>query len=368
MRGSRFVGLAAIMVLLGAACASNTTTGGGATGEAKKAGQGQLMCFVTDTAGIDDKSFNQTGYKGLTDGSKELGYQTKFLESKSQNDYAPNVQAFIDQSCNLIVTSGFLLGPATETAAKKYLTQKFAIIDFDYFDEDGNDITYPNVRELTFQTDQNSFLVGYLAAGLTKTGKVGTYGGLNIPTVTIFENGFAAGIRKYNQDNGTTVQLLGWNPETKQGIFNSGANPFQDEDAGRRFGEDLISEGADIILPVAGGTGLGTAAAAQDRANVGLFWVDTDGCVTASQFCSLFITSVMKRVDNASRDSAARVVGGTFKGEKYVGTLANKGLDLAPFHEWDSKIPQPLKDKLNELKQGIIGGSISVDPADYPAA
>jgi len=365
MRGySRVFGGVAALALLVAACSSGgtTTTGGG-----NKKGAGKLMCFVTDTAGINDKSFNQSGYKGLTDGAKELGYQTKYLQSHTQDDYAPNIQAFIDQKCDLIVTSGFLLGPATAEAAQKNPSQKFGIIDYDYFDTAGNHITYPNVRALTFQTDQNSFLAGYLAAGLTKTGKVGTYGGLNIPTVTIFENGFAAGIRKYNQDNGTHVQLLGWNPEKKEGTFVGGANPFQDTDAGRRIGEDLISEGADIILPVAGGDGLGTSAAAQDAKDVAEFWVDTDGCVTASEFCSLFITSVMKRVDTASKDTAAAVVNGTFQGGVYVGTIENKGLDLAPYHDWDSKIPQALKAKIDELKKGIVDGSISVDPADYPA-
>ena len=166
MRGySRVFGGVAALALLVAACSSGgtTTTGGG-----NKKGAGKLMCFVTDTAGINDKSFNQTGYKGLTDGAKELGYQTKYLQSHTQDDYAPNIQAFIDQKCDLIVTSGFLLGPATAEAAQKNPSQKFGIIDYDYFDTAGNHITYPNVRALTFQTDQNSFLAGYLAAGLTK--------------------------------------------------------------------------------------------------------------------------------------------------------------------------------------------------------
>jgi basic membrane protein A len=245
--------------------------------------------------------------------------------------------------------------------------QMFSIIDFDFYDKAGKDISYPNARELTFETDQAAFLAGYLAAGLTKTGKVATFGGANISTVTIFENGFAAGIRKYNQDSGTHVQLLGWDPVKKEGTFAGGANPFQDEDAGRRIGQDLIDEGADIILPVAGGTGLGAAAAAQDAGNVGMFWVDNDGCVIAADFCSLFITSVLKHVDVATADTFESVVNGTFQGGKYVGTLKNDGIGLAPYHDFDSKVPQDLKDKVEQLKQGIIDGSVSVDPADYPA-
>ncbi|HJP66660.1 MAG TPA: BMP family ABC transporter substrate-binding protein, partial [Actinomycetota bacterium] len=350
------------------ACANNNSPGPSASGGGGgKPGAGKKGCFVTDTAGINDKSFNQTSYQGLKDKATELGATSQYLQSKTQEDYVPNIQAFLDQSCDLIETNGFLLGPATETAVKANPDQKFSIIDYDFFDRLGKDISYPNARELTFQTDQAAFLAGYLAAGLTKSGTVATFGGLNIPTVTIFENGFAAGIRKYNQDNGTTVKLIGWDPGTKKGTFAGGADPFQDEDAGRRIGKDLIDEGADIILPVAGGTGLGAAAAAQDAGNIAMFWVDNDGCVIASDFCSLFITSVVKHVDVASADTFASVVDGTFVGGRYVGTLANDGIGLAPYHEWATKVPQELKFKVEELKSGIISGDVSVDPRDYPA-
>jgi basic membrane protein A len=361
-RWTRLLALLAVVAMLAAACASDKGGGDQAAGNAKP-GAGMSACEVTDTGGIDDRSFNATAYKGLTDAQKQLGVTAKYLESQTQDDFTPNIQAFIDEGCDLIVPVGFLLGDATQAAAEANPDQKFAIVDVDFFDADkGKDITYDNVKELTFSTDQAAFLAGYLAAGMTKTGKVGTFGGINIPPVTIFMNGFAAGIGKYNQDNGSDVQLLGWDAAKQDGTF---TGDFENQDNGKRVTEDLISEGADIILPVAGPVGLGAAAAAQDAGNVMLVWVDTDGCVSAADYCSLFLTSVMKNMDVAVFDSVKSVVDGTFAGGLYVGTLENGGVGIAPYHDFDSQVPQELKAKIEELKAGIIDGSVSVDPADY---
>jgi basic membrane protein A and related proteins len=360
------LGLVWVLALVAAACSNDegTTTGatGGATGGALP-GAGMTGCEVSDTGGIDDKSFNQTAYKGLLDAQDELGIEASFLESSTADDYAPNIQTFVDQGCDLIVTVGFLLGDATAAAAEANPDQKFAIVDFDFFDVDaGTDITYDNVNELTFATDQAAFLAGYLAAGMTQTGKIGTFGGINIPTVTIFMNGLAAGILAYNQDNGSSVELLGWDPVAQDGTF---TGDFENQDNGRRVAEDFIAEGADIILPVAGPVGLGAAAAAQDAGDVNMIWVDTDGCVSAAEYCSIFLTSIQKNMDVAVTDSMASVVEGTFAGALYQGTLENGGVGIAPYHDFDSAVPQELKDKIGELQAGIIDGSVSVDPADY---
>ncbi|HEX9124131.1 MAG TPA: BMP family ABC transporter substrate-binding protein [Actinomycetota bacterium] len=357
-RIARLVAVVAVFAMLAAACASNENGGGGGgtTSGAAKPGEGMSGCEVTDTGGIDDKSFNATAYKGLTDAQDQLGITAKYLESQTQQDYQPNIQAFIDQKCNLIITVGFLLGDATEAAAKANPDQDFAIVDFAY------EKTYPNLLGLTFQTDQAAFLAGYLAAGMTQTDKVGTFGGLNIPTVSIFMNGFWAGVQKYNQDNSTSVLVLGWDAKKQNGTF---TGDFENQDNGRRVTEDLIGEGADIILPVAGPVGLGAAAAAQDAGNVNLIWVDTDGCVSASEYCPLFLTSVEKKMDVAVFDSMKAVIDGTFQGGVYSGTLENSGVDIAPYHEWDSKIPADLKSKIDELKQGIIDGTVSADYKDY---
>ncbi len=359
-RIARFVAVLAVFGMVAVGCASDTGTndsgGGSASGGGAKPGAGMTGCEVTDTGGIDDKSFNATAWKGLEDAQSDLGVEAKYLESQTQQDYAPNIKAFVDQGCDLIITVGFLLGDATAAAAKQNPDQNFSIVDFAYDPEP------KNVLALTFSTDQAAFLAGYLAAGMTKSGKVGTFGGLNIPTVTIFMNGFWAGIQKYNEDNNADIQLLGWDAAKQDGTF---TGDFENQDNGRRVTEDLISEGADIIMPVAGPVGLGAAAAAQDAGNVNMVWVDTDGCVSASEYCSLFLTSVQKNMDVAVHDAMASVVDGTFKGDIYSGTLENDGVGIAPYHEFDSKIPSDLKSKIDELKQGIIDGSVSADYKDY---
>jgi basic membrane protein A and related proteins len=358
-RIARFVAVLAVFGMLAGACANDTGTEGGggsaSTGGAKP-GEGMTGCEVTDTGGVDDKSFNATAYKGLTDAQTELGIEAKVLESQTAQDYEPNINAFLNEGCDLIITVGFLLGDATAKAAKQNKDQEFAIVDFAYDPEP------KNVLGLTFQTDQAAFLAGYVAAGMTKSGKIGTFGGLNIPTVTIFMNGLWAGVQKYNEDNGTDVQVLGWDAAKQNGTF---TGDFENQDNGRRVTEDLISEGADIVMPVAGPVGLGTAAAAQDAGDVDLIWVDTDGCVSAPEYCPLFLTSVMKNMDVAVFDAMKSVVDGTFAGGIYSGTLENDGVGIAPYHEFDSSVPADLKSKVDELKQGIIDGTVSVDYNDY---
>ncbi len=360
--------LVGVLALLAAACAEETPSGGGSA--SPKIGEGTLACEVTDVGGVDDKSFNATAYKGLTDAETEFGIEQRVLESQTDADYAPNVQTFLQQGCDLIVTVGFLLGDATQAAAEDNPDRNFAIVDNNFFDfstDPPTDVSFDNVKELTFQTDEAAFLAGYLAAGMTQSGKVATYGGTNLPTVSIFMNGFVAGVRAYNQDNGTEVEALGWDPEAQDGTFISG-DPnigFDDQDAGRRLAEDFIAEEADIIMPVAGPSGLGGAAAAQDAGGVNLIWVDVDGCVSAEEFCSLFLTSVEKHMDVAVKDQVKAVIDGDFTGGLYVGTLENDGVGIAPYHEFDSEIPQELKDKIEELRAGIIAGDVSIDPADY---
>ena len=358
----RAVALLSVLILVLAACGkkSTPTAGGNSSGSGSPSalpGAGKVVCEVSDSGGFDDKSFNQTAHKGVEEAQTDLGVTAKFLESNSDADYTPNIQACLQQNADLTVTVGFLLGDATQAAATANPSSNFAIVDFAY------DPPVANIEGLTFQTDQAAFLAGYLAAGMTQSGKIGTFGGINIPTVTIFMNGMAAGILKYNQDNSTSVQLLGWDPVKQDGTF---TGDFTNKDNGKRVAEDLISEGADIILPVAGPVGLGAAAAAQDAGNVSMIWVDVDGCVSAPEFCSLFLTTIEKHIDVAVHDVIKAVVEGTFKGGGvYSGTLENNGVGIAPFHDFDSKVPADLKSKLDELKQGIIDGSVSVDPKDY---
>jgi basic membrane protein A and related proteins len=309
---------------------------------------GKKVCQVTDTGGIDDKSFNATAWKGATDAKSKMGFEAKYLESQQQTDYEKNINAFLEEKCDLIVTVGFLLGDATKAAAEANPDQKFAIVDYGY------DPIIPNVLALTFATDQAAFLAGYVSAASTKTGKVGTFGGLPIPTVTIFMDGFYYGVQYYNEKNGTKVEVLGWDPATQEGLF---TNNFESTDDGRAMGETLIGEGADIIMPVAGPVGLGTAEAVKTAGNAWIVGVDTDWTVSSAAYKDIILTSVLKNMDVAVYDSAKAVAEGTFKGGFYSGTLANGGVGIA---KPASAAPAAAVKALDQITKDLIAGTIKI--------
>ena len=308
------------------------------------------VCQITDTGGIDDKSFNATAWKGIQDSVTALGIEAKYLESKEVADYEKNLNAFIEEKCDLIITVGYLIGDATKATAEANPTVKFSIVDYAY------DPAVTNIVGQVFQTDQAAYLAGYVAAGVTKTGKVGTFGGLPIPTVTIFMKGFAEGVAKYNEVHGTTVQVLGWDlaDETK-GLF---TNTFDDQQKGRELAVSLLDEGADIIMPVAGPVGLGAAAAIVERGSGYLIGVDSDWYLTSPEYKAITLTSVMKMMDSTTSQVIKSALDGTFTGGVVVGTLANAGVQLAPFHDLDSLVSAELKAEVEQLKADIIAGTI----------
>ncbi len=318
-------------------------------------------CEVTDVGGVDDKGFNQKAYKGVTDAADQLGVEAAVLESQAETDYAPNIQAFVDQGCNVIVTVGFLLGDATMTAANANPDIPFTIVDYAYGEnEDGTPmITNNNVLGQVFNTDEAAFLAGYLAAGTTKSGKVGTFGGINIPPVTIFMDGFYYGVQKYNADNGTNVEVLGWDPKTQKGLFTEN---FEKLDDGRTFAQNLVDEGADIVMPVAGPVGLGSAALATELGTdkLMIIGVDSDQYESDTANQAVYLTSVLKNMDVTTFNAIKAVADGTFAGGVTVGTLANGGVGLAPYHDMDSMVSPELKEQMTALQAGIIDGSVSV--------
>lgn len=316
--------------------------------------QSFLGCMVTDTGGIDDRSFNASSWQGMELAAKATKHiKVKYLQSKSTSTYVPNINAFIQQKCGIIVTVGFLMGTDTLSAAKSNPKQKFAIVDYTY--------TPPakNIDALVFNTVQDGFLGGYLAAGMTKTGKVATYGGQKLPTVTIYMDGFWDGVQYYNRKHHTNVQVLGWSEKTQNGEF---TGTFTNQTKGQTLTNTFIAEGADIIFPVAGNVGLGTAKAVQNAdaagSKVNMFWVDTDGCISAPQYCKYFITSVTKGIQAAVKTAVLSAAHKTFKGGNYIGTLKNHGVLLSPFHKWSKKVPSSLKKQLRQVEKGIIQGKI----------
>ena len=353
----------------GSSTASSTATSGttatsGSTASSVATGSSLdpatvTACEVTDTGGVDDKGFNQSAYAGVTTAATKLGTKANLLESKTDADYAPNIQSFLSKKCAVIITVGFNLDSATATAAKANPNQQFAIIDSTAKDDNGtpkdpsDDKALPNVRPLLFNTADPSYMAGYLAAGMTKTGTVATYGGIDIPPVDIFMTGFLNGVNYYNSKKGTSVKVLGW--DGKNGSF---AGNFTSLDKGTSLAQGFADEGADIVFPVAGGVGLGTASYASSSGKISVIGVDTDQYVSNPQDKGVYLTSVLKHVDNAVFDTVSNIVKTGKPGASYLGTLANDGVGLADFHDFASKVPKALQDELTQIKADLISGKL----------
>ncbi len=363
MRGSLKT-VAALCVLAmttaAAACSSSSTTPSSGSSSTTTAAKFKA-CMVTDTGGIDDKSFNASSWAGMQAAAKaDPNVQVTYLQSTSPSDYQTNISTLLAQDCGIIVTVGFLMADATESAAKSNPSQKFAIVDCSYASFCLTGAKQPNIDQLVFNTVQDGFLGGYLAAAVSKTHVVATYGGENFGTVTIYMDGFYDGVQYYNKQKHANVKVLGWNETTQKGDF---IGNFTNLGAGQTLTNTFIGDGADVIFPVAGGVGLGSAKAVQtaDAAgkNVSIEWVDTDGCVNAPQYCKYFLTSVTKGIVAAVETSVLSAAKGTFKqNNTFVGTLANNGAALSPYHDFATKIPAPVQAEISTLKSEIESGKI----------
>jgi basic membrane protein A len=368
--GAAIAGVAAIALLL-AGCGSKSNGGKNSSGGASSsnpaggsstaaAGKALNACMVLDTGGVDDKSFNQSSWAGMQAAQKENpALKISYVPSNSGNDYTPNLKAEVSKGCNTVVAVGGLMTANVKAVAAAYPNTHFAEVD--------SGSTGPNVYGIQFNTAQGAFLGGYLAAGMSKSGKVATWGGLNIPPVTIYMDGFWEGVKYYNQKNKKNVQVLGWDEtKPKQGTF---SQSFTDQNKGKQISQTFVQQGADVIFPVAGGAGLGAGAAAQGaNGKVSVLWVDTDGCVSAAQYCKYFVSSVTKNLAGSVQEYLKTAASGTFPTGSYVGTLANGGTGLAPFHEFDSKVPADLKSQLDTVKAGISDGSIKIASKSQPTA
>ena len=330
---------------------ASSSEGSGDKGDSKNF----KACMVSDFGGFDDKSFNETSYNGLMRAKDELGIEVGQIESNAESEYAGNIQSQISAGCNMIITVGFALANATESAAKQNPDIDFAIVDNGSFEG------VENAKGLLFDAAQPGFLAGYAAAAMTKSGKVGTFGGAPYPTVTIFMTGFAQGVKYHNEQKGTNVQVLGWQDDKQDGTFIGGNDPFGDIPAGKNTANTLISQGADIIMPVAGPAGQGALQAAQEtKGKVNVIWVDTDGYISAPEYKDVIVTSVEKAMDVAVFDVIQQSMKGEFKSDEYVGTLENEGAKLAPFHDFESKMPDGLADELKAIQDKIVADEIKV--------
>lgn len=322
-------------------------------------------CVAFDTGGLGDKGFNDSAMKGLED-AKALGYDTAFSEAQGATDYAANIQRLMDEGCQTIITVGFLQSQATADAAVANPEVAFAQVDTawntagpDFIPGNADDTPIPaNFTGLDFKIDEAAMLAGYLAAGFSETGKIGTYGGQQFPGVTRFMDGMYAGIGYYNEQKGTAVTLLGWDGN-ETGTFVGGDNPWGDPAKGEQLAKTFLDQGVDIVHPVSGGTGNGTIKAmlAAGKWAIG---VDVDQAISLAEYAGAIITSAEKVIDVAVVDTIKKNSGGDPGGEDYTGTLANGGVRLSAFHDFDSVFSAELKAEISALSDAIASGTIKV--------
>ncbi|MDQ4138117.1 MAG: BMP family ABC transporter substrate-binding protein [Actinomycetota bacterium] len=358
----RLVPVLGIASLLLAACAPAPEQGGSTGG----AGEGTDYCarMVTNSGGLEDRSFNQASWAGLEQAAEEFGIAADVLVSTSETDLGPNVEQAVGSGCQFVLTVGYELTDATLAQAEANPDIHFSIVD-ELADADGDGKPdADNIKPIVFDTAQASFLAGYLAAGVSKTGVVGTFGGGNQPPVTLFMDGFVDGVAHFNEVHGAAVRVLGWDKAAQDGVF---TGDFENVNLGKTTTEGLIDQGADVILPVAGQVGEGAAAAALEAGNVSIIWVDSDGYETLPQeYRPILLTSVIKNTTDAVVEIVGVDIDGTFSSEPYIGTLENGGVGLAPYHDLESLVPAELAAEIEQLEQDIISGAITVESPSAP--
>jgi basic membrane protein A and related proteins len=340
------------LLLAGCAAAPEEEEGNGAD-----PGLDFQTCMVSDSGGFDDKSFNQLGFEGITKAAEELGAQEPItVESDVETDYAPNVQSLVDQNCKLIVTVGFALAAATIESALANPEIEYVIID-DAADNDFNEETdAPNIKPIVFDTADAAFMAGYLSAGMSTTGKIGTFGGAKFPTVTIFMDGFKQGAEYYNEVKGTDVQVLGWD-----GTDGSFTGKFVAGPEATTASQALIDQDVDVLLPVGGPIYQSAAAAIRDSGkDIALLGVDADVYESDPTVKELLLTSIRKSIDLATYEAVLAAGQDNFDVTTYVGTLENEGVSIADYHDFASKVPAELDAEVKALKDAIISGEITV--------
>ena len=286
---------------------------------------------ITDVGGVNDGSFNQSAWEGLEKAGEELGVEVNYLESATDADYQPNMETFVDEDYDLIISVGYMLADATREAAEANPDTKFAIID-------DSSIDLPNVTSLMFKAEQASYLVGYVAGLTTKTNNIGFVVGMTNETMNQFGYGYCAGAIDANPD--ITVQQ-----------FN--ANSFADSATGKTMANTAITNGADIVFQAAGATGLGVIEACQE-AGVYAIGVDSDQSSIAPK---TVLTSAMKRVDNAVYDAVQELIDDKLEGGVQTFDLAAGGVDIAPSQDL---ISDDVIKAVDEVKEKIISGDVVI--------
>ncbi len=356
------------VALAGCASAPEETPDATASGDAPAlADENFKPCLVSDDGGFNDKSFNQSAKEGMDRAAKELGVKALEVESDSANAYAPNLENLVAEGCTFIVSAGFKLSADTVTSALANEGVDYAIID-DWADNDGDGTAdAPNIKPLMFDTVQAAYLGGYAAAAWSAesgVNKVGTFGGITIPPVTIFMDGFVDGVAKYNEDKGASVESFGWDVDAQDGNFTGG---FDANDTAKQTAQGILDQGVDVILPVGGPIYQSARDAIADSGDDTLLvGVDSDLAQIDETVSDMVLVSIMKKIDEAVYTSILEAAAGEFDATPYVGTLENGGVGLSGFGAFESELPAGLLDELAALQDAIIAGELEVTSPSSP--
>jgi basic membrane protein A len=336
----------AAMVFAGCTPAPSNTTGGETPPPKAKI----KTAMVTDVGGLGDKSFNDLSYAGLQKAEKDLGAEIKVLESKEIADYETNLTNLANAGYSPIFAVGFLMTDATAKIAKQFPNVNFGGIDIFF-----NDPVDKNVVGLTFKEQEAGYLAGVVAGLATKDkfdarlnadNVIGFVGGMPIPPVQKFEAGFIAGAKSVN-------------PDVK--VISLYAGKFDDAAKGKELGLSLISQKCDVIFAAAGLTGAGTFTACQESKKALFIGVDSDQFFTLTNPGDTILTSAVKKIDNAVFQTIEAAEAGSFPGgTNEAFGLAEDGVDLAPFHDFESKVPQAIKDAVAKAKEDVKSGKVTV--------
>ncbi|MBC7082449.1 MAG: basic rane protein [Bacillota bacterium] len=301
--------------------------------QAEEAQQAFKAGMVTDIGGLGDQSFNDAAYRGLERAKNELGAEINVVESKKMDDYEPNLRSLADQEYDITWAIGFLMTDALNNVAPQYPELKFGIID--------SVVEQPNVASVTFKEQEGSYLLGIIAASMTKTGTVGFVGGMDVPVIERFEVGYVAGVRTVNPD---VKVLIGY------------TGKFDDPAKGKEVALAQFSQGADIVYHASGACGIGVIEAAKEKGQ-GFWAMGVDSCQHHLAPDNV-MSCMMKRVDVAVYDVTSKVKDGTFEATHYVYGLAEDG--VGPCDETSKHVPQEVLDKVNAYKEKIVAGELVI--------
>jgi basic membrane protein A len=312
------------------------------------------VCQITDIGGLEDNAINQNVYQGILTGASRFDWQSMVIETIGFGNFTNYIEDALAANCDLIITIYSDMSGVAQGFAEVNPDVNFLMLD--YIGESVPE----NVWTQIYAIDQAAFLAGYAAASVTNTGVVGTFGGVNNPSVAAFMIGFEQGVYYYNQKNDTEVKVIGWDSTQNEGLFIGDFCCFEE---GYQLTEQLIAAGADIIMPVAGPfPGFGAVEGARINENILIVGVDIDWAKALPQYADVILTSVEKRYNISVVSTIATIDQGEFQGGLHIGTLASGDVGISPFHHFDELISPAVKADLAEIVTGIMSGDIATTP------